>query len=205
MNYPDEAIFYRRPRTRQDDKFIMIYPGSLGWHQGLDIAIEAFAKIKDQIPKAEFHIYGRGPETDNLEALIKTHGVGDRVLINGPMPINQIADIMANADLGIIPKRNDPFGGEAFSTKTLEFMSLGIPIIVSATKIDTYYFNDSVVRFFEAEDVDDLARAMLEMITDPSMRENIRQNADRFIEDFQWSKNKHIYYDLVDSLIRRPQ
>lgn len=205
MNYPDEAIFYRRPRTRQDDKFIMIYPGSLGWHQGLDIAIEAFAKIKDQIPKAEFHIYGRGPETDNLEALIKTHGVGDRVLINGPMPINQIADIMANADLGIIPKRNDPFGGEAFSTKTLEFMSLGIPIIVSATKIDTYYFNDSVVRFFEAEDIDDLARAMLEMVTDSALRESILRNADRFIEDFQWSKNKHIYYDLVDSLIRRPE
>ena len=37
MNYPDEAIFYQRPRTRLDDKFIILYPGSLGWHQGLDI------------------------------------------------------------------------------------------------------------------------------------------------------------------------
>ena len=52
------------------------------------------------------------------------------------MPIDQIAEVMANADLGIIPKKNDPFGGEAFSTKTLEFMSLGIPIILSRTKID---------------------------------------------------------------------
>ena len=71
--------------------------------------------------------------------------------------------------------------------------------------IDTYYFNDSVVRFFEAEDIDDLARAMLEMVTDSALRESILRNADRFIEDFQWSKNKHIYYDLVDSLIRRPE
>ena len=70
MNYPDEAIFYKRPRTRDDEKFIMIYPGSLGWHQGLDIAIKAFAKIKDHAPEAEFHIYGSGTETNNLEKLI---------------------------------------------------------------------------------------------------------------------------------------
>ena len=39
MNYPDESIFYQRSQQRSDDKFIMIYPGTLGWHQGLDIAI----------------------------------------------------------------------------------------------------------------------------------------------------------------------
>ena len=50
MNYPDESIFYQRPQERNDGKFIMIYPGTLGWHQGLDIAIQAFASIKDQAP-----------------------------------------------------------------------------------------------------------------------------------------------------------
>ena len=48
--------------------------------------------------------------------------------------MKQIAEVMANADLGIVPKRNDPFGGEAFSTKILEFMSLGIPIVVIRNK-----------------------------------------------------------------------
>lgn len=205
MNYPDEAIFYKRPRTRLDDKITIIYPGTLGWHQGLDIAIQAFAKIKDRVPTAEFHIYGRGPETENLQNLIKSLNVGHRVFINGPMPINQIADVMANADLGIIPKRNDPFGGEAFSTKTLEFMSLGIPIILSATKIDKFYFNDSVVKFFVSEDIEDLARVMHDMIIDPSLRETIRRNADQFIADFQWSNNKHQYFNLVDSLIHQSE
>ena len=150
MNYPDESIFYRRPRERNDDKFIMIYPGTLGWHQGLDIAIQAFASIKDQAPEAEFHIYGRGPEKKNLERLIAELGLENRVFIKETVPIEQIASVMANADLGIIPKRNDPFGGEAFSTKILEFMSLGVPVIVSETKIDKFYFNDSVLKFFKA-------------------------------------------------------
>ena len=36
-------------------------------------------------------------------------------------------------------------------------MSLGIPVIVSRTKIDNYYFNDYVVKFFRPEDEMDLA------------------------------------------------
>jgi glycosyltransferase involved in cell wall biosynthesis len=116
------------------------------------------------------------------------------------MPIDQIAEVMANSDLGIIPKKNDPFGGEAFSTKTLEFMSLGIPIVLSKTKIDQYYFNDSVVKFFMPDNVDDLADAMLTMIENRELRETLRNNALNFVEDYRWSKRKNEYFDLVDSL-----
>ncbi len=203
MNYPDESIFFKRPRTRNDNKFIMLYPGTLGWHQGLDTAIKAFAKIKDRAPQAEFHIYGRGTENDNLEKLIASLNLTDRVFIKDPMPIDQIAEVMANADLGIIPKKNDPFGGEAFSTKTLEFMSLGIPIVLSKTKIDQYYFNDSVVKFFMPDNVDDLAECMLTMIENREQRETLRDNALRFVEEYRWSKRKNEYFNLVDSLIQQ--
>jgi glycosyltransferase involved in cell wall biosynthesis/peptidoglycan/xylan/chitin deacetylase (PgdA/CDA1 family) len=200
MNYPDESIFYQRPRERNNDKFVMTYPGTLGWHQGLDIAIRAFALIKEQAQDAEFHIYGRGPEKKNLERLISELGLENRVFIKETMPIEQIARVMANADLGIIPKRNDPFGGEAFSTKTLEFMSLGVPIIVSETKIDKFYFNDSVLKFFKPEDVNDLAQAMLSMINKKVMRDRLRENAQRFVEGYHWENRKREYFDLVDSL-----
>ena len=200
MNYPDEAIFYQRPRTRHDDKFIMIYPGTLGWHQGLDIAIKAFAKIKDQAPQTEFHIYGRGTEKDNLAKLIAQLHLDNRVFLKDTMPIDKIADIMANADLGIVPKKNDPFGGEAFSTKILEFMALGIPVIVSKTKIDNHYFNESVVQFFEPDNEDDLSKCILTLIENEQLRNSLKENALQFIEDFKWSTKKDEYFSLVDSL-----
>ena len=74
--------------------------------------------------------------------------------------MDQVPKVMANADIGIVPKRNDFFGGMAFSTKILEFMSMGIPVIVSKTMIDTYYFDDSLVTFFNPDSVGDLANAM---------------------------------------------
>ncbi|MEN6490138.1 MAG: glycosyltransferase [Smithella sp.] len=203
MNYPDKSIFYKRPRERKDNKYIMIYPGTLGWHQGLDIAINAFAKIKDQMPDAEFHIYGRGPQKKNLEHLIEKLSLSNKVFIRDTIPIAQIANIMANADLGIIPKRNDPFGGEAFSTKILEFMSLGVPIIVSETKIDKFYFNESILKFFTPENEDDLAQCMLLLRKDNALRDRLVRKAQIFVENYNWDKKKNEYFCLVDTLIEK--
>ena len=201
LNYPDQSIFYKRPQNRKDGKFIMLYPGTMGWHQGLDIAVKALATIKDEVSKVEFHIYGDGPERRSIERLIDDLGLQGIVFLKNSVPIDQIADVMADADLGIVPKRNDPFGGEAFSTKILEFMSLGIPVIVSATKIDKYYFNDAVVKFFKPEDESDLAKCMLEMINDKAIGKKLADNALQFIENFKWENRKIEYLDLVDSLL----
>jgi glycosyltransferase involved in cell wall biosynthesis len=203
LNYPDPALFYRRPRVRNDGKFILIYPGTLNWHQGLDIAIQAFNRIKDEVPNAEFHIYGRGGAEESLEKLIEERGLQGRVLMKGILPTKQIADMVANADLGVVPKRNDSFGGEAFSTKTLEFMSLGVPAIVSATKIDKFYFNDEVMQFFTPEDDQDLAEKMLLLIKNKGLRERLAQNALRFVADYSWDHKKQEYLTLVDSLVRK--
>ena len=119
------------------------------WHQGLDIAIRAFQKLLPEVPEAEFHIYGDGNMKDELVALASRLRLDDKVRFFNPLPVRQIADIMANADLGVVPKRADSFGNEAYSTKIMEFLSLGIPVVVSSTKIDRFYFNDSVVRFLE--------------------------------------------------------
>ena len=201
LNYPDPAIFYPRNRIRADNKFIMIYPGTLNWHQGLDVAINAFATIANQYPQAELHIYGRGSELNHLKDLVRLKKLDHRVLFQPLVPIEEIAETMANADLGIIPKRNDPFGGEAFSTKSLEFMSVGIPVVMSKTKIDSYYFNDSVVRFFEPEHVESLALAMGEMISQKELRKQFSENASKFVKDFSWKHKQQEYLDIVDRLV----
>jgi glycosyltransferase involved in cell wall biosynthesis len=201
LNYPDAAIFNPRPRTRQDDKTVLLYPGTMNWHQGLDIAITAFGKISAAHPNAELHIYGQGSELPNLKAQAGDAGLEERVRFFPAVSIDQVAQIMADADIGIIPKRNDPFGGDAFSTKSLEFMSVGIPVIMSATRIDRYYFNDSVVRFFEPENADSLAAAMDEMITGAEQRGRLAAAALEFVREFSWSRKRETYLAIVDRLL----
>jgi glycosyltransferase involved in cell wall biosynthesis/peptidoglycan/xylan/chitin deacetylase (PgdA/CDA1 family) len=201
LNYPDTNIFFKKSGDgKENNRFIMLYPGTLNWHQGLDIAISAFSKIKDLVPHADFHIYGEGPAKPSLRDLVARLELEERVFIHGSMPIDEIAAVMANADLGIVPKRANSFGNEAFSTKVLEFMALGVPVVVSDTKIDTYYFNESLVKFFKAENDEDLAQCMLTLISDRASRECLSQNALRHIQGLDWGSKKHEYLSLVDRL-----
>ena len=203
INYPDINLFNSngQEKEKKDNKFIMLYPGSLNHHQGLDIAIRAVSIIKEEVPEMKFYIYGDGPAKKYLETLVAKLNLEDKVLLKGYLPINDIVHIMADADLGIVPKRADNFGNEAFSTKVLEFMSLGVPVVVSDTKIDKYYFNSSIVKFFKAGDENDLAESILVMIKDYSLRNRLANNALKFIEDNNWEVKKKEYLELVDRLI----
>lgn len=201
LNYPDPSIFYRRPRTNRGDKFIVMYPGTINWHQGLDIAVKAFAQIRDEVPNAEFHIYGSGPTRSEIARLIADLGLEDRVFLRGTLPSVKMAEVMAHADLGVVPKRNDSFGGDAFSTKILEFMALGVPVVVSATRIDQYYFNSDTVRFFEPENVQDLALSMKEMARNRELRNRLASNAAAFVADYTWDKKEKDYLALIDRLV----
>jgi len=63
----------------------------------------------------------------SLIALAEELGLNGSVRFFNPLRHPANRDVMAEADLGVVPKRADSFGNEAYSTKIMEFMSLGVP------------------------------------------------------------------------------
>lgn len=203
INYPDTSIFQggMRKRSVDDGRFVIIYPGSLNAHQGVDIAVRAFAAVTDQAPDAELHIYGDGPAKAELHRLIDELRLSQRVLLRPPLPLRQIASLMADADLGVVPKRNDGFGGEAFSTKILEFMALGTPLVVAATPVDMHYFDDSLLRFFEPGNERDLAAKLLEAYNHRAESRRLAENALAHARQVSWANKRGEYLGILDSLV----
>jgi glycosyltransferase involved in cell wall biosynthesis len=202
VNLPDPEVFARQKRTRYDGRFLVLFPGSLQWHQGLDIGIKAFNEFKKKVPAAEFHIYGSVNDklTPALKALVREFGLEDSVLFHGLAPLEKIVEIISNADLGVVPKRADSFGNEAYSTKIMEFMSQGVPVVVSKTKVDTYYFDDATVRFFPSGDSAAMAEAMYEVASNPTLRESLSRNGLAYVERHGWARTRQEYFDLIDRL-----
>ena len=204
INNVDTNHFRRRPRTRHDGNFRVIFPGGLQWHQGLDIAIGAFKKLLPKLPTVDLHIYGDGNMKPRLIEQTAELGLQDRVHFFDSVSAQEIPAIMAEADLGVVPKRADSFGNEAYSTKIMEFMSLGVPVVASSTKIDRYYFNDSVVRFFESGNEQALADAMYEVLKDEPRRREMVDRAAEYAALHSWDNHKKDYLNLVDSICSRP-
>jgi len=206
-NRPDLDIFTRQPgrSKKKDGPFTLIYPGSLNWHQGLDIAIRAFAGIEDKMPNAEFHIYGEGSVKSSLITLANSLGQQGRIIFHEFLPSSEIAQVMAMADLAIEPKRtNSEFSNEALSTKIMEFMALGVPVIACRTRIHAYYYDDSIIQYYENDDETELAQQMLRLRNDPDLRARLVENAKKYVEQNTWNARKHEYLHMVDSLVRQP-
>ena len=201
LNHVDLEIFHRRPRTRTDEKVIVLFPGTFQWHQGLDLAIEAFARFKQKVPNTEFHLYGGGNSKAELLRLVDRLGLNGSVRFFDSVDLDQIANVIANADLGVVPKRADSFGNEAYSTKIMEFMSQGVPVVASRTKIDSFYFDETVLRFFPSGDSTAMADAMLEVIEQRGLREALIAAGHQYVDRHSWDGRKKDYLTLVDSLL----
>lgn len=203
LNYPDLAIFKPLPDKGRSKVpgFLILYPGSLNHHQGVDIAIRAFALVRDRMPDAEFHIYGRGPALDELIRLAHNSGLDGSVKFMESVGITRIATVMASASVGVVPKRADGFGNEAFSTKIFEFMACGVPMIVSRTRVDEYYFNERLVNFFQPGNAADLADVLLRTYRNPAEQIERVRAAQDFAERYSWQVRSADYRFLVDSLV----
>jgi len=103
--------------------------------------------------------------------------------------------------LGVVPKRAVSFGNEAFSTKILEFMAVGIPVLASSTRIDRLYFDDSQIMFFNSEDVDDLVSKMEILINGADIRKTLVENSSTYIAENNWDVKRKEYFGIVQKLV----
>ena len=182
----------------------MCYPGTLNQHQGLDVAVRAVALLRERVPNLRFFIVGDGPDREKLKKMLSQEQIEDRVSIQGFVPLEKVADLMAGMDLGVVPKRKDSFGNEAFSTKIMEFMAMGVPVVASDTRIDRYYFNDHLLQFFESDNSEDLASKIQELVNNVKIRKALCAEALRYIEQNNWDVKKNEYLDLVNALVAQP-
>ena len=202
--YPDLRIFSPLCHSKRDDRFIILYAGTLNWHQGLDVAIRAFMEVARRVPRCDFHIYGEGPSKPLLITLALQLGLQERVIFHPMLPASEIAEVMGNSDLALVPKKSSSqFGNEASSTKILDFLALGVPVIAAKTRVEAHYFDDSTIQFFESGNESDLAESIFFLIKNSRRREELRLNGAKYIQGNNWDNKKHAYLDLINSLVAK--
>lgn len=206
MNLPDDRLFAPRiaPPPVRDSRFVVVYHGTLAHRLGLDIAIHAVSKVRKSIPGIELRIIGNGEERESLMALREQLQLGMSVTFSdGFVPVQAIPSMIADADVGLCPLRISGGTDIMLPTKLLEYVAVGIPCIVPRTGTISRYFDDDMVQFFEAENVESLADAIVRLHADPGRRASLAQQAtQRFATKHRWSEHKKVYLDLVATLVR---
>ena len=206
MNLPDDRIFAPReaaPAKPDGAPFVLVYHGTLAHRLGLDIPIHAVAQARARVPRLELRIIGAGEERDALMALRDRLGLGDAVRFSeGFVPVQQIPALIADADVGLIPLRLSSGTDIMLPTKLLEYVSMGIACIAPKTGTIARYFDDRMVEFFDAGNIDSLAAAIVALHADPTRRASLSREAwERFGARYTWTRHKTVYTQLVDGLL----
>jgi glycosyltransferase involved in cell wall biosynthesis len=202
MNLPDPKIFPKGYVNCNENHrgFEMIYHGTVAERNGLVIAIQAVAKLQKEIPDLQLKIIGVGDALPNLRNMVESEGLQDSVKIHPWVPLEELVPIITKADVGIVPILYDDFTRYMLPVKLLEYATVGIPVICSRTETIQAYFDDSMVAYFTPGDVGKLIECIRDLYHHPKRREELRANAGRFNQEFNWTKQKQVYYDLIDHL-----
>jgi glycosyltransferase involved in cell wall biosynthesis len=203
LNYPDLKIFnLKNYQKKMNETPVIIYPGTLSKHQGIETAIRAIGILKNRGRKVLFKIYGKGTDETFLQNLVNGLKLNDCITFNDIVPIHQLPDILKEADLGIEPKSKNTFANEALSTKILEFMIMNIPVIASDTTAHKYYFAEKQIMFFESDNYYNLADCIEFVLKNKNYRDELIKNSSQFIKENNWQKKQDQYLAIVDSLKR---
>jgi glycosyltransferase involved in cell wall biosynthesis len=117
------------------------------------------------------------------------------------VPKSHLAQLLPEYDLAIVPKRAScSFGNDAESTKILELMAVGVPVVVAKTRIDSFYHSEQTVQFFESDNDASLAEAMCALANNPELRRNIVAGGLKYFCNNNWDTVKPKYLDAIDSL-----
>ena len=209
MNSPDEKIFEFRPadpdavRARaQGEPFVVMYHGSLLERNGVDLAVEALARVRQSVANVELRIYGAStPFLEQVMDSVRAQGLRDAVRFFGAKRLEEIVEAIKDCDVGVIPNRQSIFTELNMPTRIFEYLAIGKPVIAPrATGILDYFDDDSLI-FFELGDPDDLARRIQDTWADPGKAAAIARRGQQVYRSHAWRRERNVLVGAVDGLL----
>lgn len=158
--------------------------------KGVDTALRAMRKVKDEIPDARLSILGDGPLESNLTQLARDLMLDDSVQFVGSMPHDDAMELTQAASFVVVPSH-----WEAFGQVCLEAMASGKAVIATYSGGPAEIIVDGKTGLLvPPAGHDALAAAMIKLFTSPSIaREMGRSGRVRAATVFTWENMARRY------------
>ncbi len=208
MNSPQQQIFDPErfaPGSGEPPapgEFHVMHHGSIVHRHGVDLLVEAVARLRPEIPGIRLDIYGAAtPFLDIVLALAERLGVGDIVKYHGAKTQLEIADAILKCQVGVVPNRHSAFIEINFPTRLFEYLAMHRPVIGPSTQGIRDYFGPEQLLMFEPSNVEDLAARILWVKNRPSEAAAFVSRGIEVYREHLWTGEKERFLDQVTALL----
>ena len=166
---------------------------------GIHVVVEAMALIRGDLPEATLTIHGDYAPAYRveLEEKIAALGLEGCVFLKGFRPLEKIVDLIRDSDIGIVPYMSDSFMDIALSTKSFEYVAMGLPVAASRLPSITSLFDDDCVAYFQPGNAEDLAGKLTGLYRDTERKKSNAKNALDVYQGISWPIMEKRYVDLI--------
>lgn len=181
-----ERLFHDRLGL-SPDQTVVLYQGWLAPNRGLEPLVASARHLPDRIVLV---LLGFGDYWADLEQLIESEGVKDRVFLVPAVPQEQLLRWTAAADAGIVPYQAVDLNTRYCSpNKLFEYIVAGVPVIVN----DLPFLREVVTTYgigepYALSDARSYSEAIRRLVDDQRHLDRCRMNTARAAEVFNWRR-----------------
>ncbi len=125
---PDERHRWRQRLAAAAGELVLLHLGFLTPAKGVEVILRGLAALRELGVACRLVVVGEGSEGGALEPRARAAGLGTMLVCWGFATQDELAGLLAAADLGLVPRY--PTAGET-SAAALRFLAAGVPVVVS--------------------------------------------------------------------------
>lgn len=195
-----ECLELNKNAKRTKIKYDFIFIGRLVAFKMVDIAIRAFSIVANEYDNINFHIVGDGECKLELENIIKSMNLQDRIILHGNKNRENALKMLMEYKCLICPSAKEGgswvlFEAMMCSKPIVCFDTSGMSVIVTnetGIKIPIKNYDESVINF---------ANAIRTIITDDSIaKEKGEMGYKRVLSEFEWESKAEFIEKLFNKL-----
>jgi glycosyltransferase involved in cell wall biosynthesis len=161
---PDESL-------KQGKPYLLCYLGVMGPQDGVDYALRALAKLRDEQGRTDWHaaFVGGGDTFEAMRALAVELGLAEQVDFTGRIPDEDLLRYLSTADVCLSPDPRNPLNDVSTMNKIMEYMAMSRPIVSFDLKEARVSAGEAAV-YAPANDESAFAELVSRLLNDPEDR-----------------------------------
>jgi len=186
-----------------ESKKVIGFVGSFYRYEGLDLLIQAFAKVALIHGDAMLLLVGGGETVEELKALAANLSIEDRVVIPGRVPHERIAGVYSMIDILAYPRYSMRLTELVTPLKPLEAMAMEKALVASDIGGHRELIQDNETGLlFKAGDVQHLFERIKSILDDETLEKSLREKGSQWVrEHHTWESTTSVYGKIYTNLL----
>lgn len=194
-----DKIFWRKYGIKENVR-VLIYCGKIDKTRQLEVLLRAYKRVLETENKQELLLVvvgGDGEDLNRLKEDLVRLCLGNRVMCVGKIPYRDVADYIANADLGLayIPK-NSLYDAQP-PLKTCEYLAASLPVVATNTMGNMEVVKDGYNGVIVPDNEKGFSEGIIKILSNDNLFDNMKHNAVGSVRKYDWGS---ICEELISSV-----